>query len=206
MVRGFWFRRIAHWIVLGSLLLLQAPALGQSPRPAPGVAPTAWVAAPVRPRPPRQLAVHLAVTSGVFSYAQIGAEGQGFWSDSSLILSGDLHLAWSRPGQEYSIGLSLSGFSNLGPHWGYEATRVMGGQAGFLIRAQQGFFASSGMGMAHSTSLQGKSSTLPMPIVFLTLGYDLPLSAHFALRFQLNGASLFVVNYGAASVGIVTRF
>ena len=150
----------------------------------------------LQPKPPWQLHISLAVTSGVLAASQV------FGADSrpAAYLGGDLRLLWSRPGKRWGLGLRISGSKSLGMSNG--ATDASGAEVGFLFDVYN-FWVSTGVGFAHYA---GASDGIILPEGFVAVGYDIPLGSRFALRLSASASTLLITARAQLGGGLVVRF
>lgn len=128
-----------------------------------------------------------------------------WWDDgASSFVGGTLHFLWTRLPKTVGLGLHLAGVSSIGMQMDRKHARVIGVDAGFLVRYTD-FWVSTGLGFVRFSFERG-TVPLILPTCFLALGYDIPLGQHLAIRLQLTGSTLLIINYGTAGAGLVARF
>lgn len=181
--------------------------------------PVAMAKAPCQPcRPPSSFTVKLEASVGYGGYL-----GPLFLDKThGPQLNGAVVLSWGRGTQ---IGVRVGGFvsqqnGSFEPLFDGErrdvAPRLYGGHVAVQASFRNGFWLAKGFGVLHydrdtasSPNLYGGSddSSITLPELVLSGGYDLHLGRHLALQFSLEAATgFFATLRGAANVGLLLKF
>ena len=181
-------------LVLMAIWLAAGTAAGQTEADEPGIV----------AQPGRELRVSLAVTSGVTAFNGMGV-GQ---SAEAPFVGGDIRLVWRRPGKRWGMGLRLTVLGGIEMRKSEASDREAGMinvELAYLIQIH-GFWVSPGLSVARLKG-EGLDETFAgiYPALNLSVGYDLPLGRHLALRFAASGSTLLVVNHGRVGGGLVVR-